>query len=168
MGKFHMSAQPQTKPATGTATVTVACKILSGFRCRIHEKKQFSIVGMGTTQTVEQYVEGEREFVLNGPAHAQNEGPRCVVSSGFALTHGVPKDFWDEWRRINTDLPAVRNGWIYAYETPDKVIDAAKERVGMKTGLERINPHNLPKINERFKLQTADENVSQIGNVELA
>lgn len=154
------------QPVTGTATVTVACKILNGLRCRIHEKRKVTEVGLGVTRAVEQWVETDKEFVLNGPAHAQNEGPRCMIAAGFAITHGVPKDLWDEWRRQNSDLPAVKNGLIIAYEAPDKAIDAAKERKGLKTGLERINPHDLPKFDERFKLKTADENVSQIGNVE--
>lgn len=161
-----MNAQVQVAPATGTATVTVACKVLSGMRCRIHEKKKVTEVGLGVTRTVEQWVETDREFILAGPAHAQNEGPRHQVVGGFALTYGVPKDLWDEWRRQNGDLPAVKNGLILAYETPDKAMDAAKERKGIKTGLERINPHDLPKIDERFKLKTADENVSQIGKIE--
>lgn len=161
-----MNALAKAEPVSGTATVVVACKILNGYRARIHEKKQVDEVGLGVTRKVSQWVETDREFVLNGPAHAQNEGPRCQVSSGFALTYGVPKDLWDEWRRQNNDLPAVKNGLIFAFETPDKTIDAAKEHKGIKTGLERVNPHDLPKIDARFKVKTADENVSEIGNVE--
>jgi hypothetical protein len=161
-----MNAQAQVAPATGTATVVVACKVLNGMRCRIHEQKTITEVGLGVTRSVKQWVETDKEFVVAGPAHAQNEGPRHQISSGFALTYGVPKDLWDEWRRQNADLPAVKNGLILAYETPDKAMDAAKERKGLKTGLERVNPHDLPKIDERFKLKTADENVSQIGKIE--
>lgn len=163
-----MNAQAEVKPvATGTETVVVACKVLSGMRCRIHEKKKVTEVGLGVTRTIEQFVEVEgKEFVVAGPAHAQNEGPRHQIASTFALTYGVPKVLWDEWRRQNNDLPAVRNGLIFAYEAPDKAIDAAKEHKGIKTGLERVNPHDLPAIDPRFKLKTADENVSQIGKIE--
>lgn len=161
-----MNAQAQIAPATGTATVTVACKVLNGMRCRIHKLTNVTVVGMGSTRTEKQWLETEKEFILAGPAHAQNEGPRHVVSSGFALTHGVPKDLWDEWIGQNKDLPAVKAGLIIAYEDPAKVKDAAKERKGIKTGLERVNPHNLPKIDPRFGLKTADENVSQIGAIE--
>lgn len=161
-----MNAQAQIAPATGVATVTVACKVLSGMTCRIHEKKKVTEVGLGVTRTVEQWVETDKVFTVAGPAHAQNEGPRHQVVAGFALTYGVPKDLWDEWRRQNNDLPAVKHGLILAYEDPAKAMDAAKERKGIKTGLERVNPHNLPKFDERFKLKTADENVSEIGKID--
>jgi len=161
-----MNALAEVKPVTGTATVTVACKVLNGMRCRIHKLSKVTEVGMGSTRTVQQWLETDKEFVLAGPAHAQNEGPRHQVVGGFAITYGVPKDLWDEWRQQNSDLPAVKNGLIFAYEAPDKAMDAAKERKGIKTGLERVNPHDLPAIDPRFKLKTADENVSQIGNIE--
>lgn len=161
-----MTAQAQIAPETGTETVIVACKVLSGMRCRIHKLTKVTEVGMGSTRTVQQWLETDKEFVLAGPAHAQNEGPRHQVVGGFALTYGVRKDYWDEWRTQNADLPAVRNGLVFAYENREKAIDAAKERKGIKTGLERVNPHDLPKIDARFNLKTADENVSQIGNVE--
>jgi len=161
-----MNAHAEIAPATGTATVTVACKILSGMTCRIHEKRKVTVVGLGHSKSEDQWFETDRVFTVAGPAHAQNEGPRHQNVGGFAITYGVPKDLWDEWRRQNNDLPAVRNGHILAYETADKAMDAAKERKGLKTGLERVNPHDLPKIDPRFALKTADENVSQIGDVE--
>lgn len=161
-----MTAQAQIVPATGTETVTVACKVLSGMRCRIHKLTKVTEVGMGSTRTVQQWLETDKEFVLAGPAHAQNEGPRHQVVAGFAITHGIRKDYWDEWREQNSELPAVKNGLIFAYASPDKVMDAAKERRGIKTGLERLNPHDLPKIDARFKVELAEDNISQIGNVE--
>lgn len=161
-----MNAQVQITPATGTETVTVACKVLSGMRCRIHKLTKVTEVGMGSTRTVQQWLETDKEFVLAGPAHAQNEGPRHQIVAGFAITHGIRKDYWDEWREQNSELPAVKHGLIIAYASADKVMDAAKERKGIKTGLERLNPHDLPKIDARFKVQLADDNISQIGNVE--
>ena len=153
-------------PVTGTETVTVACKVPQGMRLRLHEKRKVTEVTTAGTKTVEQWFETDKEFIINGPAHPQNEGPRCQVIAGFAITRGVPKDLWDAWRVQNRDLPAMKNGLIFAYESADKAIDAARDGKAIKSGLERINPHDPPRFDDRFRLKTADENLSQIGNVE--
>lgn len=156
----------QSVPATGTATVTVACKIPQGMRCVIHEERELNEVTLGGSRRVKESFPTDREFIIKGPAHAQNEGPRCRVVAGFAITEGVPKDLWDEWRRQFAALPAVKSGMIFAYESLDKVVDGAKDKRTVKTGLERLNPHALPQLDPRFKLETADEAVAQIGFIE--
>jgi hypothetical protein len=161
-----MAAQAQTAPATGTATVTVACKIPQGFILKLFEKKEITEVTLGGSRTVKQFFPTGDEFRLNGSAHAQNEGPRCHTVGGFAITDGVPKDFWNQWLDQNRTLPAVQNGMIIAFDSAGKTVGAAKEGRTIKTGLERLNPHDLPVLDPRFKLQTADNAVAQIGHVE--
>lgn len=149
-----------------TATVVVACKIPQGMRCRLHEFHKITETTMGGTRTVKQAFATNKEFVVHGPAHAQNEGPRHLTVGGYALTRGVDKSLWDAWYEQNLELDAVQRNLIFAYESADKTEDAAKEGKKLKTGLERVNPHDLPKFDDRFTLKIADENVSQIGAVE--
>jgi hypothetical protein len=156
----------QAAPATGTETVSVACKIPQGFDCTIHEKREFKQVTKGGMAVTEQSFPTELGFRLKGPARGQNEGPRVLTAGGFAITQGVDKALWDAWREQYKDHPAVKSGLIYSLGSSNKTIDAAKERKGMKTGLERLNPHDMPKIDPNFKVKTADENPSQIGQIE--
>lgn len=159
-------AATQSIPATGTATVSVACKIPQGMRCVLHAPREVKEVTLGGFREVTQHFPTDREFIVKGPAHAQNEGPRCRVVAGFAITEGVSKELWDEWRKQFASLDAVQKNHIFAYETPGKIEDAAKDHQTVKTGLERLNPHALPQLDKRFKLQTADDAVAQIGSVD--
>lgn len=161
-----MASPVQHTPATGTATVTVACKIPQGMRCVIHETREMNEATMGGSRLIKQSFPTDAEFFVKGPAHAQNEGPRCRVVAGFAITEGVSKDLWDQWLVQFASLPAVKNRMIFAYESQSKAFDAAKEARAIKTGLERLNPHALPQMDPRFKLKTADDAVAQIGAVE--
>lgn len=149
-----------------TATVTVACKIPQGLRCRLHEKRRVDEVTLGGTRTVEQFFATDKEFVVHGPAHGQNEGPRHLTVAGYAITRGIDKSLWDAWYEQNLELDAVQRNLIFAYESTDKAKDAAKEGRTIKTGLERLNPHELPSFDNRFKLKTADDAVAQIGRIE--
>jgi hypothetical protein len=156
----------QSEPATGTATVVVACKIPQGFDCIIHEKREFSQVTKGGMAVTEQYFATEKGFRLRGPAHGQTEGPRILTAAGFAINRGIDKALWDAWRDQYKDHPTVKGGLIYSLGGQDKTVDAAKDRRGIKTGLERLNPHAMPNLNTMFKVKTADENPSQIGQIE--
>ena len=162
-----MSARPQTKPATGTDTVTVACKIPQGLTLQLHELRDVSEVGLGSTRTVKQFFPYGEPFVISGSAHAQNEGPKCRTVGAFAITHGVPKELWEKWmEQTGRSHPAVINGMLFAFPTVERVETVAKERRKLKTGLERLNPHDLPVLHPMFPLKTADENVAEIGHVE--
>lgn len=156
----------QAAPATGTATVTVACKIPQGFDCIIHEVREFKQVTKGGMAVTEQSFPTERGFRLKGPARGQTEGPRILTAAGYAINRGIEKALWDAWREQYKEHPAVKGGLIYSLGSSDKTIDAAKDRRGIKTGLERLNPHDMPKLDPNFKVKTADENPSQIGQVE--
>lgn len=161
-----MAAQAQTKPVTGTDSVTVLCKIPQGFMMQLHEKRTFTEVGLGHSKEVSQFFPTGHEFRLNGSAHAQNEGPHCRTVGAYAVTEGVPKEFWEKWLEQNKTLEAVKNGMIVGFDETDYAVDFAKENRALKTGLERLNPHDLPKLDQRFKVVTADEQVAPIGFVE--
>jgi hypothetical protein len=145
-------------PVTGTVTVTVACKLPHGLVLRIHEPVETEIPVMGGGVKVERHFKPTgREFTVAGNAHPQNEAPIAPIASGFALTHGVPKDLWDKWLEQNRLLPAVVNGLIFAHEHSAKSRDEAKEKIGVKSGLERINPNELPNLSPRHKITTHDK-----------
>jgi hypothetical protein len=140
-------------------TVTVACKLPHGFIMQLQEKTtQVQPVMGGGLRETEIWVPSNSHppIPLYGNAHPQNMAPIADIASGFALTYDVPKDFWDVWVAQNKTLPAVKNGLIFAQPNARRTKDEAKEKVGLKTGLERLDPNNLPKEFSK-KLETADE-----------
>jgi hypothetical protein len=139
-----------------SGTVTVACKlpnglILRGFRMdSVYE----SVMGGGQREVKIAHEVGEPVYI-NGNAHLQNEAPNCEISNGAALTHGVDKDFWDLWLSQNKDHLAVKNGLIFAHEKPVNATAEAREKAGVKSGLERLDPSNLPKGIKPFAKEAA-------------
>jgi hypothetical protein len=161
----------QTAPATGTDIVSVACKIPSGWMLQLHAPQTFTAVTPVGNHEVTQYFPIEEDangnpasFRLNGPAHPQNEGPRCRVVLGFAITRGVPRDLWERWCVQNKTLPAFKNGMIHEYKDNDR--GSLKEYREQRTGMERINPANPPRLSNRFKVTTSDDQKAPIQYVE--
>lgn len=151
-------------PATGTATVVVACKLPHGLVCRVHAKTEQDVPVMGGGYRKEiTWVPTGEEFTLAGFAHPQNEAPRAQLSNGFALTRGIRKDLWDAWISQNAKHHAVLAGLIFAHENASKTIDETREKAKVRSGLERLDPNNLPAefSKGKVKLQTADEQLAK-------
>jgi hypothetical protein len=56
-------------------------------------------------------------LVLRLSAAGRRTGPRYVVKGsegGYALTEGIPKDFWERWLRQNKDAPCVVKKLVFA------------------------------------------------------
>jgi hypothetical protein len=162
-----MSAQPQTKPATGTETVTVASKIPQGLILQLFKPREIEMTALGGSQKATQFFPTGDEFTIAGAAHPQNEGPRCRTVGGFAITDGVPKSLWDAWmEQTGRYLPAVINKMIFAFPNSERATDAAKDHRTVLTGLERINPNKPPVLDPRFQIKTSDDQKAIIGHVE--
>ncbi len=148
---------------TGTDTVTVICKIPQGILLQLHDLREVNEVSMGGTRTVKQFFPVGEPFKINGPAQEQNKGPRCRVASGFALTEDVPSDLWELWmEQTGKYHPAVINGLLQGFSNTGKSLGAAKEFRKERTGLERLNPADLPSMDRRFQIKTADEQTAEI------
>lgn len=133
--------------AVGSA-VTVACKIPMGLLLKLFEPKEFyePVMGGGTrkiTQYVEKY--NSPTFKLNGCSYPQNAAPAQQILNGYGLTHGIPKDFWEEWLAQNKDADFVKNGMIFAHVEMASVNSETNEKVKEKSGLERLDPKEIHK-----------------------
>lgn len=134
--------------STGGATVVVASKMPFDFVLRLYDFKTKHEPVMGGGAREVKYAEQRRStpsFVVNGNSFAQNQGPKQQITCGFAITHGIPKAFWDEWLEINKDADYVANGMIFAHSENASTMAEAKEKEANKSGLERLDPKNLPK-----------------------
>jgi hypothetical protein len=86
--------------------------------------------------------------VANG-RHAEHQ----IVGGmeGFALTFGVPADFWDRWLAQNADSDAVLNGLIFAHGKHGHAEGQAREKAGeTRSGFERLSGGKFALGAERF------------------
>lgn len=137
------------------ATVTVASKFPMDFTLRLYDfvKRYEAIVGGGSREIkIAERRRDTQDFIAQGNSWAQNKGPYQQISSGYAMTPGIPKAFWDEWLEQNKDAAFVKNGMLFAHAETASTMAEAKEREKEKSGLERLDPKNLPK-----GIETADE-----------
>jgi hypothetical protein len=134
-------------------TVTVACKLPHGIILREFrmEPYQEPVLGGGWRETT-RAVETGRRHRINGVASHQGQFPTAPdgsaiqLASGHALTFGVPSELWANWLDANKDSEMVRNGMVFAYEKQDAVTGKAKEMEGQRSGFERIDPANPPRL----------------------
>ena len=103
-------------------TVLVACKLPNGLQLRL-----------GPT------FENAEVVTVCGPAFKLDSTTHQPISSGFGLTI-VDKDFWDAWVLENKDFGPLKNGMLFAHAKGDNTKAEAKEKVGVKTTLEPMDP----------------------------
>lgn len=134
-------------------TVTVACKLPNGLRMRLFrmQKTHEPVLGGGSREVQVAHETGA-EFTLNGWSHPQNKASRATIEGGYALTPNVPKDFWDAWFAQNKDTDFVKKGLIFAHEKESSTIAEAREKVAVRSGLERLDPNKMPKGVEKSDL----------------
>lgn len=138
-------------PATGTATVTVALKHPTGVVIEAYEKsEEYEPVLGGGQRKIDVYHPTGVKFTINGNRVPFGEAPNFEMASGFALTPGVPKDLWENWRRINSDSALVRNGLIFAHESTASAKAEAKNNAKTVSGLEPLAQKNDPRSPKRL------------------
>ncbi len=138
-------------PATGTDTVTVACKVPNGLifpLCDMREDYE-PVMGGGQKKIMKAWPTGVR-VVLRGPAfdlQAMRRGQTMEnpLAGGFALTPGIPREQWEKIKRDYADHPALVNGLVFATKSDTDAIAEARTRHDVETGLEGIDPDNPAK-----------------------
>lgn len=113
-----------------TQTVTVGCKMPAGL---ILEMGQ-----LGEDNYKRVVIHGTNSLDSRSPAPRMSGMPVLPMVGGFALTPGVPKDFFEAWMKAHDRLDVVRKGWVFAQ---DKLADAQAHGDLMKdtkTGFEPL------------------------------
>jgi len=137
------------KKASGE-TVTVACKLPHGLVLRVFRGIEIDVPVMGGGTRKEKTVEPlEQVYTAYGWSHPQNAAPHCTILAGYALTGGIPKEHWDLWLSQNKNSAMVKNGLIFAHASTASAKDQAKDGRTIRSGLERLDPNNLPKIGKQ-------------------
>lgn len=140
-------------------TVTVGCKLPHGLQLRLFKMVEFvePVLGGGTRTGKRAEMVGS-VVKINGYAAPFGERPQNQVVgglTGYALTFGVDREFFEEYLRQNRDSDVVKNGLLFAADGEQRARDIAKERRGVKNGLEPLDPNNLPRVSRRLKVETA-------------
>lgn len=134
------AAKPEPIKSNG-ATVVIACKIPQGVILQNYEAVDgFEPVFGGGSRPIKSHQPVGPSVRINGCSRPLGSDPEAKrVIGGFALTFGVPKDFWDRWYAANQQLDMVKNGMIFAHESENKTVDQAKDMRTLKSGLEPLD-----------------------------
>lgn len=125
------------------AKVTVACKLPAGLVLRGQKKVQEreAVLGGGVREFDVWRPTGAMVEIL-GTATPYGQAPKTLIIGGYALTHNVPKDLWDNWLEGNAEGSLVKNKIVFAYEKAADAQDAAKDHESTVSGFEPIDPEN--------------------------
>jgi len=137
--------------AGGTGeTVTVACKIPMGLELRVFDLvERVEVTSAGQMKTMIGVPRG-RSYFVKGPAHETNQPAKVPISGGYALTRGIPADFWDLFCEQNKGSPMLtgENGQeplLFASSKPSYARDRAKDLKHTRSGMEPLNPKTDPR-----------------------
>ncbi|PVX61242.1 hypothetical protein [Paraburkholderia unamae] len=130
------------------ATVTVASKSPFDITLKLYDlvEQNEPVLG-GGFRTFKQFRErvGAPTFMIQGNSWPQNKGPHQQIVGGYAITHGIPKAFWDEWLEQNENADYVKNKMIFAHTEAASVTSKAADQAEIRSNMERLDPSNLPR-----------------------
>jgi hypothetical protein len=156
-------AKAETQQARTGETVTVACKLPNGMVMRTYTFREKSFQNQNGDWRTEMVAHPDpEEYYLNGfainPAEFMNgEMPR-QIAGGFGLTTGIPKEFWEKWHKQNEPTDLVKNSLVFSYSSLEGARAQAKEKMGIKSGLEPFDPDKPPAFLRRIKRFSPTDN----------
>lgn len=145
---------PQTKPLPPSArTVCVACKIPNGLVLQLQKQVDARVPDKDSSsgyRIEKQWVKHGRRIIVAGPAYPVGTLPKGypkqgMIEGGYAITRGVPAEFWEEWAEQNkladffVPPDGAEHGMIFAYPDLDDVASAARESENLMSGMEPLS-----------------------------
>jgi hypothetical protein len=114
--------------------VTVACKLPHGLQLDVE-------------------INGVRNRFLASGSNSS------AVFGGFGLTDGVPKDFWEAWKKEHAHMPYVKREQIWAIKDRRSAQDKAIEMAEIRHGMEQLNQNGDPRapMDPANKIKPDDE-----------
>jgi len=130
-----------------SGTLTVACRLPNGLILRTFEMVDTHEQGPLQSRTVKMARFTGKQHKINGNSFAQNKAPMFaqMENHGYALTHDVPAELWNQWLEQNKDADIVTRGHIFAHGDGRSVRAEATEKKDVKTGLERLDQKKTPR-----------------------
>lgn len=141
-------AAPKRSRLDGTSgdTVTVACKLPNGLVLQLEDPHDFmEPLPNGGNRPVRQWRRREESYTVRGCAlnfEAMKRGMSMpAIEGGYALTSGIPKEFWEQWWDTHRNDDYVRRGLIFAAGSEVEVRREAARNSSVR-GLDPIDPDN--------------------------
>jgi hypothetical protein len=156
-----------SRPVTTGPTCTIGCKVPMGLVLRLFDMVPSMEQAPGGARPIKKAQPRPQTVTLRGPGHLWKNPqlPRDEVEflqpAGYALTHGVPLDFWREWYEQNKHDYLVENGLVFAAKDESDARAQSKDGREYKSGLEPIDPNNPSQImsseeRSRFRIERGD------------
>lgn len=138
----------------GADTVTVACNLPNGLILQIYDVVTVTNTlpnGREITENVATLDLDAGQYALNGsqldygalgsggvPDYRVIKG--SIPGTGYALTSGIPRSFWERWLHQNEKSPLVKNHLVFAQGTEASAADEARDYKDVKSGFQGLNP----------------------------
>lgn len=119
--------------------VTVACKMPNGLVLQLQEKRSEQEQTPTGPQSIEIWRKTGQQYRVHGNRAPFGEAPPAEVAGGFALTHNVPRWFWEQWLAQNEGADYLTNGLIFA-ASASHAAGQASEKASILSGLEPLSP----------------------------
>lgn len=137
----------RTRLDGGANTVTVACRLPNGLILQLEERVEVNEPQRdGGVRTITQYRRRPEQYVLNGCAINFESVKRGLempaLAGGFALTPGIPKEFWEKWYEAHRHDDFVRRGLVFAADSEQDARREAAQNGEKVRGLDPIDPDN--------------------------
>lgn len=156
---------PARQPSSAGAKVTVACKLPHGLRIRAFTfgSEHEQVMGGGSREVKIARATGEA-ILIHGVAHPFGVVPPCPIIGGYAITHGVDKDTWDNWYEHNKHTDMVRNKMVFAYDEGKQshVEGEAKENAERLSGLEPLHLDSDGQLDDARRPRSQLRNVGKL------
>lgn len=138
-------------------TVTICSKLPFPLIMELQEshKVAVEVFGGGTREVLRHSKTGKR-FTLKGCAYDRGAPLTREIVHGAALTHGVPREFAEEWFKQNAGNPIVMNDLVFAANNGADAKAKAREHKDDLSGFEPLNPRKIP---DEFKSIQAETKV---------
>ncbi len=124
-------------------TVTVLCKIPMGLRLQLQREVTVTEQSQSGARQVKQWTKDGPVHIARGPSRPQQPPPGYrppILVGGYALTRGIPADFWAQWLEQNKQADYVVSKQIIAMASIEGARDAARDHHQVRSGLEPLVP----------------------------
>ena len=147
-----MASEPKAliKEPTSSSHVTVACKIgVAWLDLQLCEERDISENTQTGPRTIKQWIKTGKVVRIRGTAYPRGQAPdgfpdKPEMAEGYALTPGIPRDFWEKWVEQNRRSPMVESGMLFAHGS---AVDVKAHAVDHRTDVSGIDPIQREKVN---------------------
>lgn len=139
--------QPAPTPAAPSrGSITVGCKLdIPYFELQLCREQEVSENTQTGPRLIKQFFKTGKIVTIRGTAYPSGTPPlgfpeKPEMRNGYAITHGVDADFFEEWMSQNALAPYVLSGMVCGFERIDDLIGFTEERKDVLSGLQPVLP----------------------------